>query len=193
MGENQDLIALTRTASEVLRSGGTILYPTDTVWGLGCDACNASAVEKVTILKNRPAVKNYIILVSDLYMLSRYVEQIPSIAEEILSVADKPITIIYPAGMNLAPGVTGPDGSIAIRIPDHPFCRALIKMLKRPVLSTSANNSGTKTPEKFSQIDKALMNRVDWTAPSFLENNSTGQPSSIIRVGLKNEIEIIRP
>ena len=83
MGENQDLIALTRTASEVLRSGGTILYPTDTVWGLGCDACNASAVEKVTILKNRPAVKNYIILVSDLYMLSRYVEQIPSIAEEI--------------------------------------------------------------------------------------------------------------
>lgn len=193
MGKDNDIIRHTETAAEVLRKGGTILYPTDTVWGIGCDACNEKAVEKVTVLKNRPAVKNYIILAADLNMLSRYVVQIPDIARDLLAVADKPLTIIYPQGINLALGVTAADGSIAIRIPSHAFCRALIRKLKRPLLSTSANISGANSPASYALIDKKLFKMVDWTAPPFLEEGATGAPSSIIRVGLQREIEIIRP
>ncbi|MDD2290394.1 MAG: Sua5/YciO/YrdC/YwlC family protein, partial [Bacteroidales bacterium] len=103
MHNNKDIIQITDAAVQVLRSGGTILYPTDTVWGFGCDACNAGAVEKISAIKGRTAAKNYIILVADLNMLSRYVEQIPGMAETLLQVADKPLTIIYPGGINLAP------------------------------------------------------------------------------------------
>ena len=193
MHNDQHIIDLTDTAVQVLRSGGTILYPTDTVWGLGCDACNPQAVKKVSGIKGRTADKHYIILVADLNMLSRYVEQIPHMAESLLEVADKPLTIIYPGGINLAPGVTAPDGSIAIRIPVHDFCHALIRKLNRPLLSTSANLSGIKTPSRYADIDRELLKKVDWTAPAFLEAGSTGQPSSIIRLGINNQIKIIRP
>ena len=193
MKDNRDIYPHVEKAGEILRAGGIILYPTDTVWGIGCDACNAKAVQKVKEIKNRPDVKNYIILAADLNMVSRYVEQIPSMAAELLEVADKPLTIIYPGAMNLAPGVAAPDGSVAIRIPDQRFCRALIRKLKRPLLSTSANTSGAKAPVHFSEIDPALIRKIDWTAPRFLEENATGQPSSIIRLGTNNEVEIIRP
>ncbi|NLH22882.1 MAG: threonylcarbamoyl-AMP synthase [Bacteroidales bacterium] len=193
MHKDQHIIDLTETAAQVLRSGGTILYPTDTVWGFGCDACNAGAVEKVSAIKGRTAAKNYIILVADLNMLSRYVEQIPGMAESLLVVADKPLTIIYPGGINLAPGVTAQDGSVAIRIPQHDFCRAMIRKLKRPLLSTSANLSGSKTPARYADVDKDLIKKADWTAPAFLEAGSTGKPSSIIRLGINNQVEIIRP
>ncbi|MCB0606040.1 MAG: Sua5/YciO/YrdC/YwlC family protein, partial [Saprospiraceae bacterium] len=122
MKDNRDIYPHVEKAGEILRTGGTILYPTDTVWGIGCDACNEKAVQKVTEIKNRPAVKNYIVLAADLNMVSRYVERIPSMAEELLEVADKPLTIIYPRAMNLAPGVAAPDGSVAFRIPDQRFC-----------------------------------------------------------------------
>ncbi|MDD2329764.1 MAG: L-threonylcarbamoyladenylate synthase [Bacteroidales bacterium] len=193
MKDNRDIYPHVEKAGEILRTGGTILYPTDTVWGIGCDACNEKAVQKVTEIKNRPAVKNYIVLAADLNMVSRYVERIPSMAEELLEVADKPLTIIYPWAMNLAPGVAAPDGSVAFRIPDQRFCRALIRNLKRPLLSTSANISGAKAPMRFSEIDPALIRKIDWTAPRFLEENATGKPSSIIRLGPNNEVEIIRP
>lgn len=193
MKDNRDIYPHVEQAGEILRAGGTILYPTDTIWGIGCDACNEKAVQKVTEIKNRPEVKNYIILAADLNMVSRYVEEIPSIAAELLDVADKPLTIIYPRAMNLAPGVAAPDGSVAIRIPDQRLCRALIRKLKRPLLSTSANISGAKAPVRFLEIDPALIRKIDWTAPRFLEENATGQPSSIIRLGTNNEVEIIRP
>ena len=109
MKQNENILPFAEEAVKVLRGGGVILYPTDTIWGLGCDACNPSAVEKITVLKNRPATKKYIVLVSDLYMLGHYVEQIPEIAEQLLEVADKPLTIIYPGGINLAPDVRAPD------------------------------------------------------------------------------------
>lgn len=142
MRQNENILPFVEEAVKVLRSGGVILYPTDTIWGLGCDACNPAAVEKITVLKNRPASKNYIVLVADLYMLGRYVEQIPEIAEQLLEVADKPLTIIYPGGINLAPDVCAPDGSVAIRIPNQEFCQSVIRRLHRPILSTSANLSG---------------------------------------------------
>lgn len=179
-------------ATAVLRGGGTILYPTDTIWGLGCDACNPKGVEKITALKHRDEHKHYIVLVADLTMLHRYVEYVPDIAEELAQVSDKPLTLIYPKGINLAPGVAAEDGSVAIRIPNHDFCQSLIRRLKRPLLSTSANISGTAAPAFYQDIDKALLKQVDWAAPSFLEAGSTGKPSSIIRVGRQNEIEIIR-
>ncbi|MFA5453242.1 MAG: L-threonylcarbamoyladenylate synthase [Candidatus Methanomethylophilaceae archaeon] len=193
MKDNRDIYPHVEQAGEILRSGGTILYPTDTIWGIGCDACNEKAVQKVTEIKNRPVVKNYIVLAADLNMVSRYVESIPSMAEELMDVADKPLTIIYPRAMNLAPGVAAPDGSVAIRIPDQRLCRALIRKLKRPLLSTSANISGAKAPMRFSEIDPALIRKIDWTAPRFLEEHATGKPSSIIRLGTNNEVEIIRP
>ncbi|MDD4919215.1 MAG: L-threonylcarbamoyladenylate synthase [Bacteroidales bacterium] len=193
VNKDRDIISLTETAVQVLRSGGTVLYPSDTVWGFGCDACNAGAVEKVSAIKGRTGLKNYIILVADLNMLSRYVEQIPDMAGTLLEVADKPLTIIYPGGINLAPGVTAPDGSVAIRIPQHDFCRAMIRKLKRPLLSTSANLSGSKTPARYIEIDKNIIIKADWTAPAFLEAGATGKPSSIIRLGINNQIEIIRP
>ncbi|MFY9116284.1 MAG: L-threonylcarbamoyladenylate synthase [Bacteroidales bacterium] len=180
-------------AAEVLRGGGTILYPTDTIWGLGCDACNPKGVKKITALKHRGEHKHYIVLVADLAMLYRYVEYVPDIAEELVQVSDKPLTLIYPKGINLAPGVMAEDGSVAIRIPNYDFCQSLIRRLKRPLLSTSANVSGAAAPALYQDIDKALLQQVDWAAPSFLEAGSTGKPSSIIRVGKHNEVEIIRP
>ncbi len=193
MRQNENILPFVEEAVKVLRSGGVILYPTDTIWGLGCDACNPAAVEKITVLKNRPASKNYIVLVADLYMLGRYVEQIPEIAEQLLEVADKPLTIIYPGGINLAPDVCAPDGSVAIRIPNQEFCQSVIRRLHRPILSTSANLSGEKSPARYSGIDPQIVKQVDWSAPSFLEAGAAGKASSIIKLGTGGEVEIIRP
>lgn len=192
MRYSPDIYKHLENATEILRSGGTILYPTDTIWGLGCDACNPKGVEKISALKDRDVQKHYIVLVADLAMLYRYVEFVPDIAEELIQVSDRPLTLIYPSGINLAPGVVAEDGSVAIRIPNHDFCQSLIRRLKRPLLSTSANISGTTAPAVFENIDKALLKQVDWAAPSFLQAGSTGKPSSIIRVGRQNEVEIIR-
>ena len=193
MKQNENILPFAEEAVKVLRGGGVILYPTDTIWGLGCDACNPAAVEKITVLKNRPATKNYIVLVSDLYMLGHYVEQIPEIAEQLLEVADKPLTIIYPGGINLAPDVCSPDGSVAIRIPSQAFCQSVIRRLRRPILSTSANLSGEKAPARYSGIGLQIMKQADWSAPSFLEAGATGKASSIIKLGTGGEVEIIRP
>ncbi|NLA16218.1 MAG: threonylcarbamoyl-AMP synthase [Bacteroidales bacterium] len=193
MKQDGDIYTHLEKAVTILRGGGIILYPTDTVWGLGCDACNAKAVGKISALKNRISLKHYIVLVADSNMLGRYVEHVPQAAENLLDVADSPLTLIYPSGINLAPGVVAEDGSVAIRIPNHRFCQSLIRRLKRPLLSTSANISGAHAPAVFSEIDKELLHRVDWAAPSFLEAGATGKPSSIIRVGLQNQVEIIRP
>lgn len=192
MRYSPDIYKHLENATEILRSGGTILYPTDTIWGLGCDACNPKGVEKISALKDRDLHKHYIVLVADLAMLYRYVEYVPDIAENLVQEANKPLTLIYPSGINLAPGVVAEDGSVAIRIPNHDFCQSLIRRLKRPLLSTSANISGTTAPAVFEDIDKALLKQVDWVAPSFLQAGSTGKPSSIIRVGRQNEVEIIR-
>ncbi|HHV40452.1 MAG: L-threonylcarbamoyladenylate synthase [Bacteroidales bacterium] len=192
MRYSPDIYKHLENATEILRSGGTILYPTDTIWGLGCDACNPKGVEKISALKDRDVHKHYIVLVADLAMLYRYVEYVPDIAENLVQEANKPLTLIYPSGINLAPGVVAEDGSVAIRIPNHDFCQSLIRRLKRPLLSTSANISGTTAPAVFEDIDKALLKKVDWVAPSFLQGGSTGKPSSIIRVGRQNEVEIIR-
>jgi L-threonylcarbamoyladenylate synthase len=179
-------------AVKVLKDGGVILYPTDTVWGLGCDATNPKAVEKIFQFKKRIDSKSLITLVDGLDMLYRYVREVPEVAEQLIEVTDTPLTIIYPGGIGLAPNVIGTDGTIGIRIPDHQFCHKLIYRFRKPIVSTSANISGEESPKGFSDISKEIKDAVDWIADSAFEAGATGKPSSIIKLGLGGEIKIIR-
>jgi L-threonylcarbamoyladenylate synthase len=146
----------------VLKAGGVILYPTDTIWGLGCDATNSAAVEKVFSIKKRVESKSLIILVNGIDMLERYVKEIPQTAIELISVSDSPLTIIYHEGKNLAAGVCSEDKSVGIRITNEPFCNELITRFRRPVVSTSANISGNTAPSDFSEIENAVISTVDY-------------------------------
>ena len=190
-------------ALNTLRSGGTILYPTDTVWGLGCDATNPSAVARIFQIKRRSEAKSLVLLASDLDMVAKYVKEIPSIAVDLVEVNDKPMTLIYPeavAGVADAPGdrwhlawnAVAEDGSVGIRIPLFDFCKDLIFKLGRPIVSTSANISGEPAPKRFSEIPQEIKDAVDFVVPPSMDTVSTGQASQIIRVALDGEVEIIR-
>lgn len=186
-----------------LRSGGTLLYPTDTVWGLGCDATNPSAVARIFEIKRRDCSKSLVLLASDLDMVAKYVKAIPSIAIDLVEVNDSPMTIIYPGAIAGAPGAPGDkwhlahnavaeDGSVGIRIPMNDWCRKLIFKLGRPVVSTSANISGEPAPLRFSEIPQEIKSAVDFVVPPSVDTQSTGKASQIIRLGLDGEVEIIR-
>lgn len=181
-----------KRALEVLKNGGVILYPTDTVWGLGCDATNEEAVRKVFEIKKRADSKSLVLLASDLDMVARYVKEIPSIAIDLVEVNDRPMTIVYPQGQLLAPSTLAADGSVGIRIPLNDFCKELVKRLRHPLVSTSANVSGEPSPRCFKDIPQSIRDAVDYVVPRQLEADSTGQASQILKVGLKGEIEIIR-
>ena len=180
-------------AIEVLKSGGVILYPTDTIWGIGCDATNPEAVKKVFAIKKREESKSLVTLVSDLDMLARYVNDIPDAALDLIEVNDTPMTIIYPQAIGLAENVIAEDGSVGIRIPMNEFCRQLCFRLRKPIVSTSANISGENPPKGFKDISQQIKDAVDYTVhPSMEEKNSTHKASQIIKIGLKGEIQIIR-
>jgi L-threonylcarbamoyladenylate synthase len=185
---NQDIL----NSIKVLKNGGTILYPTDTVWGIGCDATNYAAVDKVFKIKLRDDSKALIVLVNSIEMLERYVDVIPEIALQLIEVADKPLTIIYPRAVNIAENIISEDGSIGIRIVNEPFCNELIKKLNKPIVSTSANISGKPAPEFFSKIDKEIIEKVDYVVKYRQNEAKVAKPSSIIKVGLKGEIKILR-
>ena len=180
-------------AIEVLKSGGVLLYPTDTVWGIGCDATNEKAVAKVYEIKHRSEAKSLVLLASDLDMVARYVREIPSIAIDLVEVNDAPMTIIYPEGQLLAPNAVAEDGGVGIGIPfgEH-LCKELVKRFRRPIVSTSANSSGEPAPEKFSDSAEEIKAAVDYVVPRCMESDSTGKSSQIIKVGLKGEVAIIR-
>ena len=198
----KDIRTILAEAVQTLRDGGIILYPTDTVWGLGCDATNPSAVRKIFGIKRRDDSKSLVLLASDLDMVAKYVRQVPSIAVDLVEVNDAPMTLIYPEGLvseegkpdrfHLAPEVVAEDGSVGIRIPLMDFCRDLAYKLGRPLVSTSANISGEPTPHSFREIAEEIRSAVDYTVPAPLEKGSTGKPSQIIKVGCAGEIEIIR-
>ena len=190
-------------ALRVLRAGGTILYPTDTVWGIGCDATNPEAVAKVFEIKQRPEAKSLVLLACDLDMVAKYVREVPSIAVDLVEVNDAPMTIIYPeaqAGKAGEPGdrwhiawnAVAEDGSVGIRIPLMDWCKQLTFKLGRPLVSTSANISGEPTPLRFSEIPQAIKDAVDFVVPPSVDTQSTGKASQILKVGLRGEIEIIR-
>lgn len=197
-------------ALEVLRKGGVILYPTDTVWGIGCDATDPAAVAKVYEIKHRADSKSLVLLASDMDMVCRYVKEIPEMAVQLVEVNDKPMTIIYPdavAGPEpaadsqelpkadrhcLAFNTVAEDGTVGIRVPMMDFCRQLVARFGRPIVSTSANISGEPTPKKFAEIPEQIRGTVDYIVDPLLEKGSTGRSSSIIKVGLDYSVEIIR-
>lgn len=179
-------------ALAALHSGGTILYPTDTVWGIGCDCTNEQAVDKIFKIKKRDSSKSLVLLVDNDARLLRYVKTVPEIAWELMQYSEKPLTIVYPEGKNVAKNMIGPDKSIAIRITSDIFSKSLIRSFDNGLVSTSANISGNASPENFSDIDEDIISAVDYVVDLRQEEKTPTSPSSIIKVGLKGEIQIIR-
>lgn len=181
-------------ALEVLKSGGTILYPTDTVWGLGCDATNPEAVEKIFKIKKRQEIKSLIVLIDNENKLNRYLKDIPEMAYDLIDNTDKPLTIIYPGAKNLAQNAIDNDGSIGIRIPLNSglFCVKLIEKFGKPIVSTSANLSGEPTPYSFKEIDERILHEVDYVVNLCQQETTRVKPSSIIKLELNGEFKIIR-
>ncbi|MFC2127594.1 L-threonylcarbamoyladenylate synthase [Bacteroidota bacterium] len=174
-----------------LQQQKTILYPTDTVWGLGCDATNEEAVASIYKLKNRVETKSLIILVDSLEMLLKYVEYIPQKAIDIINSSEKPTTIIYNNPKGLAKNTIAQDNTIAIRIVKNDFCEKLIKEFGRPIVSTSANVSGEGTPKCFSEISNAVLDNVDYIV-NLHHDKISDKSSTILRIVNKDEIEVIR-
>jgi L-threonylcarbamoyladenylate synthase len=181
------------TTLAALNRGEIILYPTDTVWGLGCDALNENAVKKIYKLKRREDSKSCILLLDDINKLWDYVREVPDVALDILEINDSPLTIIYPDAYNLPSGLIAEDGSIGIRITSDLFCKRLINKLKSPLVSTSANVSGQPTPKGFGDISEEIKNGVDYIVNLKKELKSSNNKSSgIIKVGKGGEVKVIR-
>ena len=180
-----------RKACEVLKNGGIILYPTDTIWGIGCDATNEAAVKRVYELKHREDNKAMLVLLDDVGKLASYVE-VPDVAYELLEVNDKPMTIIYPNAKNLAKNLIAQDRTIGIRITSEAFTKALLYRFRKPIVSTSANISGEPSPKCFAEISDAVKSVVDYVVDFRQEETSNPAPSSIIKLGVGGEIQIIR-
>ena len=259
-----DSTPIIQEAVRILREGGVILYPTDTVWGIGCDATNEKAVARVFEIKRRSEAKSLVLLACDLDMVAKYIRQIPSIAIDLVEVNDAPMTLIYPGAQYLAPNAVAADGSVGIRIPVVPesadtpapsagsrttgsrasfadsrssfagsrsssadsrssfadsrssfagltgespapkqapqgnltagaFCRELVRRLRRPLVSTSANISGEPTPQDFNEISEEIKSAVDYVVPKPFGAGATGRSSQIIKLGLGGEVKILRP
>ena len=180
-------------ALEVLRSGGIILYPTDTVWGIGCDATNAEAVQKIYDLKRSADKKSMLVLCKDADMVVRYVNKAPGIAFEVMEMATKPLTLILPGASGVAANLIPEEGTLGVRVPNHEFCQKLLYKFGKPIVSTSANISGEKTPKKVAEISKEILEGDDCVVNPRFQGRPTGQPRSIIAFGEGCEVTIIRP
>ena len=179
-------------AMEVLKNGGVILYPTDTIWGLGCDATDPEAVKKVFEIKQREESKSLVTLVSDLDMLARYVENIPDAALDLIEVNDSPMTIIYPKAVHLAPNVIAEDGSVGIRVTNEEFSKELCLRFRRAIVSTSANVSGQPAPQCFAEISQEIIDAVDYVVTYRQKERRKAKPSTIIKLGPTGEVKVIR-
>ena len=177
---------------EVLNRGGLILYPTDTVWGIGCDATNTKSVEKVYALKKRTDAKAMITLVASEIMLERTVIDIPEIAWDLIETAEKPLTIIYEKVKGIAKNVMATDGSCAIRLPKDEFCKKLIHRFGKPIISTSANTSGMPTAQSFHHIETSILSGVDYVVNLRQQETDKNTPSNIVLLKNNGEIKIIR-
>ena len=181
-----------KKAVEVLKNGGVILYPTDTVWGIGCDATNAEAVAKVYAIKKRDDSKALICLVDSDARLQRYVRQVPNIAWDLIDAAVKPTTVILDGAVNLAPNLIADDGSIALRITNEPFSRQLCYRFQKAIVSTSANISGEPAAQNYQDISQELLDSVDYVCFSRRNEHKPHTPSSIVKLGPTGEVTIIR-
>lgn len=181
-----------RRAVECMRQGGVILYPTDTVWGIGCDATNAEAVAKVYAIKERDDSKALICLVDSDVRMQRYVRKVPDVAWDLMEVAEKPTTVILDGAVNLAPNLIAEDGSIAMRITREPFSKELCFRFQKPIVSTSANISGQPAAQNYGDIDPELLKRVDYVCWSRRQEHKPHTPSSIIKLTEDGVVSIIR-
>lgn len=179
-------------ALETLKSGGLILYPTDTIWGIGCDATNPAAVEKVFALKGRDPNKSMLILLHNENQLPSYVREIPEVAYELIDAFDRPLTLVYSGAKNLAQNVIAEDGTIGIRIVEHTFCKQLLQRFKKPIISTSANISGQPSATTFDQIDDLIKGNVDYIVKFGQEDNIPGQPSIIMKLDPSGKFDFLR-
>ena len=177
---------------EVLNAGGTILYPTDTVWGIGCDATNENAVKKIFELKKRTDSKSLIILLDQTGRLSGYVSQVPEQAYELMELSEQPLTLILDGAKNLAKNVMAEDGSVGVRIVLDEFCKNLIGRFRKPIVSTSANISGSNAPSNFFQIGDEIISGVDYVVNLRQDETDEKRPSAIMKIGSGGEIKFIR-
>lgn len=179
-------------ALEVLKSGGVILYPTDTIWGLGCDATNPEAVEKLLKIKNRPAEKSLIVLLDTDSKLQSYVTEIPEVAYDLIEYAEKPLTLIFSGAKNLAPNVINTDGSVGFRVIKHEFCTALLHRFRKPIVSTSANLSGEPSPFFFDDVSDEIKDNADYVVDFEQELRDIKTPSTIMKLLPNGQFEFIR-
>ncbi|MCQ2195387.1 MAG: threonylcarbamoyl-AMP synthase [Paludibacteraceae bacterium] len=181
-----------KNAIKVMKAGGIILYPTDTIWGLGCDATNEAAVKKIFDIKKREDSKSMLVLTDAAAKIERLVGDIPPIIWDLVEVSDKPLTIIYPGGKNMAKNLIAEDGSVGIRITNETFSKELCFQFRMPVVSTSANISGEPSPANFSEISEEIKNAVDYIVKYRQNDKTKSKPSSIIKVEADGAIKIIR-
>lgn len=179
-------------ALEVLKNGGIILYPTDTIWGLGCDATNETAVSKINQIKGRAADKSLIILLDNDNKLQSYVTAIPDVAYELIEYAENPLTIVFSGAKNLAKSVINQDGSIGIRIVKHDFCEQLLQRFRKPIVSTSANLGGQPSPKFFDEISEEIKTAVDYIVDLEQEDHTPKNPSTIVKLGPSGQFEFLR-
>ncbi len=177
---------------EVLRAGGLILYPTDTVWGIGCDATNEAAVERVYALKRSEDKHSMLCLMRDADMVVRYINRAPGIAFEVMELSDKPLTAILPGAVGVAQNLVPEGDTLGVRIPQHDFCQALLRKFGKPIVSTSANLSGEPAAKRLKEVVQPIVEGVDYVVNPRFEGKPTLKPSSIIKFGEGGEVEIIR-
>ena len=181
-----------KKACDILRKGGIILYPTDTIWGIGCDATNEEAVKRIYDLKQRDDTKSMLVLMDNPAKLQTYVKEVPDIAWDLIDLADKPLTIIYDGAKNLAPNLIAPDGSIGIRLTAETFSMELCRQFRKPIVSTSANISGDPSPSSFSEIGQTVKEGVDYIVTYRQKEQTKAKPSGIVKLGKDGSIKIIR-
>lgn len=179
-------------AVRILREGGIILYPTDTVWGLGCDATNPEAVERIYALKQSANKKSMLVLCASADMVVRYVRRAPGIAFEVMELATSPLTAILPGATGVAPNLIPDEGTLGVRVPDHEFCRRMLRGLGRPIVSTSANLSGQATPTRLDEVPEAIRRGVDFVVDIRFEGAPTRKASAIVAFGEGGEVSVIR-
>ncbi len=179
-------------ALKVLQEGGIILYPTDTIWGIGCDATNTEAVEKIYRLKQRNEAKSMIILLDTENKLESYISEVNPLAYELIEYAENPLTLVMPGAKNVSPALIGGDGSVGIRISKHPFCQQVLQRLRKPLVSTSANISGKPSPQYFAQIAPEIIDGVDYVVDIDQHNMEIKTPSTIMRLAPNGSFEFIR-
>lgn len=179
-------------AIEVLKAGGIILYPTDTIWGIGCDATNEKAVQRIYQIKNREDSKSMLVLMENAALLDRYVDDVPEVAWDLVEISTTPLTVIYPNAKNLAKNLIASDGTIGIRFTKEEFTSKLLQRYRKPIVSTSANISGEKSPAFFNEISEEIKKQVDYVVEYRQDDTTAAKPSSIIKLGPGGRIDIIR-